>query len=287
VGSLAAALAVLASALGGGTYEGRVDATCDRTCVALLVTADDGRSLMSRSIVAAPCDPAGTTSGFSDPAPRGTPVHADGSFRWRNRFQVVEGHFSADGRTVSGTSRFLGLARGDCSSATTTFSARLTHRAKPNGTCEPLSTGPLDIAVFVRATGCTKATRVVDAWQADRDCLTRSCRVAGRRCTPVDGGRLRNLAGVACRAGRSEIELVIRKQCGLLNFRNVLATINASCTTARFVGRAWLRQSCGRSCTAAGWRCRLLAPRSLGPGTWRCRRVHRAIEIRQPEPVES
>jgi hypothetical protein len=163
VGSLAVALAVLASALGGGTYEGRVDATCDRSCVALLVTADDGRSLTSRSIVAAPCDPAGTTSGFSDPAPRGTPVHADGSFRWRTRFQVVEGRFSTDGRTATGTSRFLGLGRTDCSSETTSFSARLARRAKPDGICEPLSRGGLDVEVFVRGTGCTKATRVVDA----------------------------------------------------------------------------------------------------------------------------
>ena len=84
MGSLAATLAVFA-ALGGG-YEGSVDAPCDRSCVVLLVTADDGRSLTTQSIVAPPCDLAEAAGAFPVNAPRGTPVRADGSFRWRGRY---------------------------------------------------------------------------------------------------------------------------------------------------------------------------------------------------------
>ena len=95
---------------------------------------------------------------------------------------------------MSGTSRFLGRARDDCGSETTAFSGRLVRRAAPDGTCEPLSKGRLVVSVYVRHTGCTRATRVVDAWRLDRDCVTtslelRPCRTAGRRCTPVSGGR--------------------------------------------------------------------------------------------------
>jgi hypothetical protein len=280
MGPLTLILAVLSTALGGGTYEGGVDTPCDSSCVVLLVTADDGRSLTTRSIVAPPCDLAETAGAFPESAPRGTPVRRDGFFRWRSRYQVVEGRFSADGRTASGTARFLGLARSDCSSATATFSARLARRAKPNGTCEKLTKGRLDVEVFVRRTGCTKATRVVDAWRLDRDCVTtaltlRPCRTAGRRCTPVDGGRLRNLAGVACRAGRSEIELVIRKGCaGQGPSRIVVKAINVDCATARVVANTWQRRaSCpSRPCTVAGWTCAVR--RHI-----RCRRGHSAVEI--------
>ena len=184
MGSLALIVAVLSSALGGGTYTGDVDAPCDSSCVVRLVTADDGRSLTTRSIVAPPCDLAEAAGAFPANAPRGTPVRPDGSFRWRSRYQVVEGRFSADGRTASGTARFLGLARRDCSAATATFIAGLARHDDPNGTCEKLTKGRLDVAVFVRRTGCTKATRVVDAWRVDRDCVTtaltlRPCRAAG------------------------------------------------------------------------------------------------------------
>ena len=284
--SLAAAVAVFAAALGGGSYEGSVDARCDSSCVVLLVTADDGRSLTTQSIVAPPCDLAGAAGAFPVNAPRGTPVRPDGSFRWRGRYQVVEGRFSPDGRTVSGSARFLGLARTDCSAATATFSARLARRAKPDGACEPLAKGRLVVEVFVRRAGCTRATRVVDAWRVDRDCVTtslelRSCRAAGRRCKPVDGGRLQDLAGVACRSRRSEIELVIRRHCGRIDFSRTLAAINTTCATARSVGRAWRsRSSCARrSCTVAAWRCRRLA-RGSRPPTRRCRHGHSAVEIR-------
>jgi hypothetical protein len=275
------------SALGGGRYEGRVDAPCDRTCTVLLLTVDDGRSLMTDSGVGAPCQPAGTSSGFTALSPRGTPVRSDGSFRWRGRFQAVEGRFSADGRTVSGTARWLGPARSDCGSETTTFSARLVRRAKPDGTCEPLRKGRVEVRVLVRRTGCTKATRVVDAWRLDRDCVTtsldlRPCRAAGRRCTPVDGGRLQNLAGVACRAGRSEIELVIREGCPLLMARRLsLRVINVSCAAAARVARSWAsRSDCSRrACTVAGWSCRHVA--SSRPA-WTCRRTRQAFELNAP-----
>ncbi len=275
----------------GGSYEGEVAVPCDRSCAVFLVTAGDGRSLTAQSIVAAPCDLAEAAGGFNENAPRGTPVRPDRSFRWRTRFQVVQGRFSADGRTVSGTSRFFGIARSDCSSETTAFSARLVRRAKQNGTCEKLIKGRLDIEVFVRGMGCTKATHVVDGWRLDRDCVTtsldlRPCRVAGRSCTPVDGGRLRNLAGVACAAGRSEIELVIKEQCGQLDFSHSLAAINATCATARSVGRSWRGRFCGTRCTAAGWACRRLT-RGPRPPTWRCRRGHSAVEISARIVIES
>ena len=86
-----AAIAVLAATIGGGTYQGKVDSPCDSSCVARLVVVDDGRSLTTRSFVGAPCDLAETTDNDSKPAPRGTPVRANGSFRWRTRYQVVEG----------------------------------------------------------------------------------------------------------------------------------------------------------------------------------------------------
>jgi hypothetical protein len=286
VGPLTATLAALAAAIGGGTYQAKVDAPCDSTCVARVVVVDDGHSLTTRSFVGAPCDFAETTDADSKPAPRGTPVKADGSFRWRTRFQVVEGRFAADGRSVSGTSRFLGRARGDCSSATTTFTAPLKRRAKPDGTCEPLASRALDVSVFARRTGCTKATRVVDAWRGDRDCVTkgfelRSCRAGGRRCAPVLGGRLSDLASVACVAGRSRVELVVSRACGGPGLQRYDArSINLGCAAAQDVASQWAgRSGCARhACTVAGWRCR--RPSGAPTGT-RCRRGHSAVEIRR------
>jgi hypothetical protein len=300
VGPLTATLAALAAAIGGGTYQAKVDAPCDSTCVARVVVVDDGHSLTTRSFVGAPCDLAETTDADSKPAPRGTPVNADGSFRWRTRFQVVEGRFAADGKSVSGTTRFLGRARGDCSATTFTFTAPLKRHAKPNGKCEPLDARGLEIQVFARRTGCTKATRVVDAWSGDRDCVTkahalRACRAGGRRCTPVLGGRLSALSSVACPAGR--IELVVSKPCGGGggggapgggqgpgggSFLDVRA-INTGCTEAEGVARAWANNSrcAAHSCTAAGWHC----GRPHGsPERARCRRGHAAADI-QRRPI--
>ena len=262
--------------VGGGQYDGSV-AACNG-CVVFLVVVDDGRSLSPQSIVAPSC---GAASVYSGNAPRGTPVRADGSFRWRTDFQVVEGRFSADGRTVRGTSRFLGVARDDCASEPTTFSGRLVRRAAPDGSCEPLLKGRLVVSIDVRRTGCTVATRVVDAWRVDRDCVTtalelRPCRAAGRRCTPLSGGILNGLAGVACPSGRSRIEFVIRESCGQLSFSLALTAINVSCATARAIGRRWQRRPCGMQCTVASWDCRRGGKlRAL----WRCRNGHRAVEI--------
>jgi hypothetical protein len=274
VGSLAIALAVLSAAVGGGTYEGGP---------AYLVVADDGRSLTTQSIVALPCMPGEGPGALSEQAPRGTRIRSDGSFGWHGPYQVVEGRFAADGRSVSGTTHYLADPRHNCSTAPVRFVARLTRRAPRDGTCEPLSKGRLHVAVFVRRTGCTAATRVVDAWRSDRDCVTlslgvRPCRAAGRRCAPVAGGRLRGLAGVACRAGRSRIELVIRERCSDLDFSHGLEAINVSCAAARPLGRRWLhRARCATgACSVAGYRCRRLA--QAAPG-WRCRRAHRAFEI--------
>ena len=69
-----AVFAALAATIGGGTYQAKVDAPCDSTCVARLVVVDDGRSLTTRSFVGVPCDLAETTDNDSQPAPRGTPV---------------------------------------------------------------------------------------------------------------------------------------------------------------------------------------------------------------------
>lgn len=278
-----AALALLAPAgdaaarppVGGGHYQGRA---------VFLVVVDDGRSLSPQSIVNAPCDDPETPTVYSGQAPRGTSVRADGSFRWRTAFQVVEGRFAADGRTVEGTSRYLGRARDDCTSEPTTFSGSLVRRAAPEGRCEPLSKGRLVVSVYVRSTGCTRATRVVDAWRLDRDCVTtalelRPCRTAGRRCTPVSGGRLEDLAGVACSAGRSRIELVIRESCGQLDFSVALTAINVRCAAARAVGRQWQRRR-----AAAGWICRQSGKvREL----WSCRNGHRAVEIDPRIVIES
>jgi hypothetical protein len=273
----------VAGATGGGTYDGDVASPCDSACVVRLVVVDDGRSLASESIVAAPCDLAETPSADSQNAPRGTRVRADGSFRWQTRFQVVKGQFTADGRFVTGSTRFLGRAREDCSAVEIGFRAELKRRAKSKGICEPLDKGRLEVSVYVRRTGCTAATRVVDAWRADRDCISRSlqrmsCRVAGRRCTPVLGGRLRGLAGVACVAGRSRIELVLRQSCGGPGPACGYTTtaINVSCSEANQVTSAW-KSGCGRrSCTVAGWRCE----RPKGKGPWRrCRRGHLGVDI--------
>jgi hypothetical protein len=275
-----AVLAAVAATIGGGTYQGKVDAPCDSTCIARLVVVDDGHSLTTRSFVGAPCDLAETTDNHSKPAPRGAPVRADGSFRWRTRFQAVEGRFAAVGRSVSGTARFLGRARGDCSAATFTFTAPLKRHVKPSGRCESVDTHGLEIEVFAR--GCTKATRVVDAWSAKRGCRAlRACRAGGRRCTPVLAGRLSPLASVACPAGR--IELVITKSCGgTAPATDSVDAINVGCGVARGVARAWERTSgCARhSCSVAGWRCR---PR--GPGSTRCRQPHAAIEVSRLVPV--
>ena len=119
------------------------------------VVVDDGRSLAAKSIVAAPCDLAETPTADSKNAPRGTRIQSDGSFRWRTRFQVVEGQFTADGRFVTGFTRFLGRAREDCSAVEIGFRAELKRRAKSKGTCEPLDEDRLEVSVFVRRTGCT------------------------------------------------------------------------------------------------------------------------------------
>lgn len=284
-----AAIAVLAATIGGGTYQGKVDAPCDSTCIARLVVVDDGRSLSTRSFVGVPCDLAETTDNDSRPAPHGTPVRPGGSFRWRTKYQVVEGRFAANGKSVSGTSRLLGRARGDCSAATFTFTAPLKRHVKPNGRCESAFPHGLEVQVFAR--GCTKATRVVDAWGAKRGCRAlRTCRAGGRTCTPVLGGRLSGLASVACPRGR--IELVVSKGCagggggpspggggGGGPTRDVRA-INTTCTQAEGVARAWAESSrcASRSCTAAGWRCG--RPHGVGPLS-RCRRGHSAVDIRQ------
>jgi hypothetical protein len=288
-----AVLAAVAATIGGGTYQGKVDSPCDSSCVARLVVVDDGRSLTTRSFVGAPCDFAETTTGDSKPAPRGTPVRANGSFRWKTRYQVVEGKFAADGKSVSGTTRFLGRARGDCSAATFTFTAPLKRHVKPNGRCESVDTHGLEIQVFAR--GCTKATRVVDAWSAKRGCRRLgACRAGGRSCTPLLGGRLSGLASVACPRGR--IELVVSKGCGGGGggptpgsgsgggggggFRFDVRAINTNCNEAGLVARAWSNHSrcAAHSCTAAGWHC----GRPHGdPSTSRCRRGHAAVDIRQ------
>jgi hypothetical protein len=158
--------------------------------------------------------------------------------------------------------------------------------------CDPVTHGRLDAAIFVRRTRCRVATRVAEAWRLDRDCVTtsrevRACRVAGRSCAPVSGGRLSTLAGVSCPAGRSEIELVLREGCRELPFDEGLAAINMSCGEARPLARRWQRQdACAtHSCTVAGWRCRPLSvpPR---PRSWRCRSGHRAFEILDKMIVE-
>jgi hypothetical protein len=274
-----AVLAAVAATIGGGTYQGKVDTPCDSTCIARLVVVDDGHSLTTRSFVGAPCDFAETTDGHSRPAPRGTPVRAGGSFRWRTRFQAVEGRFAADGRSVSGTARFLGRARDDCSAATFTFTAPLKRHVKPSGRCESVDTHGLEIEVFAR--GCTKATRVVDAWSAKHACRAlRTCRAGGRSCTPLLGGRLSGLASVGCPRGR--LELVITKSCGGAGPTTSVDAINVGCGVARGVAQAWERTSgCARhSCGVAGWRCR---PR--GPGSTRCRQPHAAIEVSRLVPV--
>lgn len=95
---------------------------------------------------------------------------------------------------MTGSSRFLGRARADCSSATATFSATLAHRAKPNGTCEALSIelvirracgGPGPVQGYTsRAINvdCAVAASVARQWSRQRDCGRRSCTVAGWRC---------------------------------------------------------------------------------------------------------
>jgi hypothetical protein len=112
---------------------------------------------------------------------------------------------------VSGTTRFLGRARGDCSAATFTFTAPLKRHVKPNGRCESADSHGLEIEVYAR--GCTKATRVVGRVerQARLPCAA-ACRAGGRSCTPLLGGRLSGLASVGCPRGR--IELVVSKGCG-------------------------------------------------------------------------
>ena len=93
-----------------------------------------------QSIVAAPCASRAPRA-YSERAPRGTAVRADGSFRWRTDFQVVEGRFSADGRTVERHEPLPRPGAHDCGSETTAFSGRLVRRVAPDGTCEPLLKG--------------------------------------------------------------------------------------------------------------------------------------------------
>ena len=288
-----AVLAAVAATIGGGTYQGKVDSPCDSTCIARLVVVDDGRSLTTRSFVGAPCDFAETTTADSKPAPRGTPVRGNGSFRWKTRYQVVEGRFAADGKSVSGTTRFLGRARGDCSAATFTFTAPLKRHVKPNGRCEPVDTHGLEVQVFAR--GCTKATRVVDAWSAKRGCRALlACRAGGRSCTPLLGGTAERARerGLPARADRARGEQGLRRRRsraqpgsgggggGGGGFSREVRAINTGCSEANAVASAWSNSSrCAcHSCTAAGWRC----GRPHGdPATSRCRRGHAAVDIRQ------
>jgi hypothetical protein len=160
---------------------------------------------------------------------------------------------------------------------------------RPNGRCESVDTRGLEIQVFAR--GCTKATRVVDAWSAKRACRALlACRAGGRSCTPLLGGRLSGLASVGCPRGR--IELVVSKGCGGGGgptpggggggggFTIDVRAINVGCSEASAVASAWAGdpRCAGHSCTAAGWHCR----RPHGdPATSRCRRGHAAVDIRR------
>ena len=257
-----AVLAAVAATIGGGTYQGKVDSPCDSTCIARLVVVDDGRSLTTRSFVGAPCDFAETTTADSKPAPRGTPVRGNGSFRWKTRYQVVEGKFAADGKSVSGTTRFLGRARGDCSAATFTFTAPLKRHVKPNGRCEPVDTHGLEVQVFAR--GCTKATRVVDAWSAKRGC-PRAAGVPGRRAQLHAAARRAaeraRERGLPARADRARGEQGVRRRSAGWGRRRRVRQRGAGDQRRlqRGEGRGARRSNSARcpshSCTAAGWHC--------------------------------
>ncbi len=175
MGLLTVTLAAVAATIGGGTYQGKVDAPCDSTCIARLVVVDDGRSLTTRSFVGAPCDFAETTTADSKPAPRGTPVRANGSFRWKTRYQVVSGKFAADGKSVGGPHRY------------------------PGG-------GPAGgFAVDVRAinVSCGATESVARAWTNSSRCLSHSCTAAGWHCGRPHGDPERS----RCRRGHAAVDL--------------------------------------------------------------------------------
>ena len=286
--------AIVTTALAGGDYQGTGDgpAACPgcRNDVKLHV-ADDGGSLIAGSIVEVgvicpPGDPAGPGGGRLEP-PRGTPIRRDGSFGWGN----VRGSFAADGRSVSGT------VTASCTPEPARFSARLVARRPSRQDrarhCDPLITRRMTLEVVQLRAGCTEATRVSDRWAASRRCLSggldiRSCVVTGDRCERVRGGRLDRLAGAACLAGPSRIELVLRRRCPPPSFEYVLFAVNLSCRLAEPVASAWAgrrRQCRDKACHVAGWRCRPLH----GPGsTARCMRRglrHVAIEL-EPSLIE-
>ena len=171
---------------------GRRRAPCDSTCVVRLVVADDGRSLSSgrssrhRAISPRRRPPTATN------APRGTRVQRDGSFRWRTRFQVVEGRFAADGRFGRAAPPLPRLARerllgGDDD----------VHRAgwrdarRPEGHLRAARQGPAR-GQRLRAPdrlheGDARRRRLARGPRLPepRRSRARACRVAGRRCTPV------------------------------------------------------------------------------------------------------
>lgn len=164
----------------------------------------------------------------------------------------------------------------------------------PAAAAEPPPCGSLDadgfsVRVAYRGAGCARVGRMVVAWSEARRCVSRTgrphtCRVSGFACAPVDGGRLRALAGAACLRDRARVELTIRHRCGIVPVSAIesllVTTVTTTCGSAEEVARGYARlQRClDRGCTVGAWVCK---PVLTGPAS-RCARPqppHEVVEI--------
>ena len=105
--------------------------------------------------------------------------------------------------------------------------------------------------------------------------------MSGFSCAPVDGGRLRALAGAACLRERARVELTIRHRCGIVPVSGIesllVTTVTTSCGNAVDVARGYARltRCLDRSCTVGAWVCK---PVLTGP-TSRCGRPQPPYEV--------
>jgi hypothetical protein len=152
--------------------------------------------------------------------------------------------------------------------------------------CRSLDAGGFSVRVAHQGAGCERVGRMVVAWSEARRCVSRTgrprvCRVSGFSCAPVDGGRLRALAGAACLRERARVELTIRHRCGIVPvsaIESLLVTaVTTSCGHARDVARGYARrEGCrDRRCTVGGWVC---TPVLTGPPS-RCARPQHPHEV--------
>ena len=284
-----AVLAALAATIGGGTYQGKVDAPCDSTCIARLVVVDDGRSLTTRSFVGAPCDLAETTDSDSKPAPRGTPVR-------RRRLVPLEDALPGRRGALRGR-RALGerddalprpRARGLLGCDVHVHRAAQTPceaeralrvgrhaRARDRGVRSRLHEGDAGGRRVERQARLPRVAGLPRGRAQLHAAARRAAERARERGLPARAARARGDQGLRWRFHRCPVARRVSSTCG---------AINVGCSVARGVARAWWATLVAPTIRAAS---RAGAAGPAGPGSTRCRRRTRPSRSRgRPDPLD-